>query len=104
MVGPATDKHQTSTHRLKLYVRAVIESEAWPTIVQLKRNRDCVENQVYSLSHDIQVISNIFITLDKSFDLITKIKVSNSSYERHKNLFFWQLMISKAATNEWKIK
>ena len=28
-VGPATDKHQTPTHRLKLYVRAVIESEAW---------------------------------------------------------------------------
>ena len=26
--GPATDKHQAPTHRLKLYVRAVIESEA----------------------------------------------------------------------------
>ena len=36
-VGPATDKHQAPTHRLKFYVRAVIESEAWPTIVQLKR-------------------------------------------------------------------
>ena len=36
MVGPATDKHQAPTHRLKLYVRAVIESEAWPTVVQLK--------------------------------------------------------------------
>ena len=36
-VGPATDKHQASTHRLKLYVRAVIESEAWTTVVQLKR-------------------------------------------------------------------
>ena len=36
-VGPATDKHQAPTHRLKLYVRAVIESEAWPTVVQLKR-------------------------------------------------------------------
>ena len=36
-VGPATDKNQTPTHRLKLYVRAVIESEAWPTVVQLKR-------------------------------------------------------------------
>ena len=38
-MGPITDKHQAPTHRLKLYVRAVIESEAWPTIVQLKRNR-----------------------------------------------------------------
>ena len=27
-VGPATYKHQTPTHRLKLYVRAAIESEA----------------------------------------------------------------------------
>ena len=27
-VGPATDKHQAPTHRLKLYVRVVIESEA----------------------------------------------------------------------------
>ena len=36
-VGPATDKHQSPTHRLKLYVRAVIESEAWTTVVQLKR-------------------------------------------------------------------
>ena len=36
-MDPATDKHQAPTHRLKLYVRAVIESEAWPTVVQLKR-------------------------------------------------------------------
>ena len=35
-MGPATDKHQAPTHRFKLYVRAVIESEAWPTVVQLK--------------------------------------------------------------------
>ena len=27
-VGPATDKHQAPTNRLKLYVKAVIESEA----------------------------------------------------------------------------
>ena len=33
-VGPATDKHQAQTHRLKFYVRAVIESEAWPTVLQ----------------------------------------------------------------------
>ena len=37
MVGPATDKHQAPSHRLKLYVRPIIESEAWPTVVQLKR-------------------------------------------------------------------
>ena len=35
-VGPATAKHQAPTNRLKLYVRAIIESEAWPNIVQLK--------------------------------------------------------------------
>ena len=36
-VNPTKDKHQAPTNGLKLYVRAVIESEAWPTIVQLKR-------------------------------------------------------------------
>ena len=34
---PATDKHQAPNHRLKLYVRAVIESEALSTVKQLKR-------------------------------------------------------------------
>ena len=34
-VGTATDKHQAPTHRWKLYVRAFIESGAWPTVVQL---------------------------------------------------------------------
>ena len=33
MVGPATDKHQAQTYLLKLYVRIIIESEAWPTVV-----------------------------------------------------------------------
>ena len=37
MDGPANDKHQGPTNGLKLYVKAVIESEAWPTVVQLKR-------------------------------------------------------------------
>ena len=37
MIGPATDKHQAQTHWLKIYVRAIIESEAWPTAVELKR-------------------------------------------------------------------
>ena len=36
-MGPATDKYQAPTHRLKIYVRAVTESEAWPTVVLLKR-------------------------------------------------------------------
>ena len=36
MFGPATDMHQAPTQRLKRYVRAIIESEAWPTIVQFK--------------------------------------------------------------------
>ena len=36
-MGPATDKHQAPTHQLKIYVSAVLESEAWPTVVQLKR-------------------------------------------------------------------
>ena len=36
MVDPAKDKHQAPTNGLKLYVRVVIKSEAWPTVVQLK--------------------------------------------------------------------
>ena len=36
MVGSAKDKHQAPTKGLKLYVRAVIQSEAWPTIVLFK--------------------------------------------------------------------
>ena len=32
-VGPAADKHQEPTYQIK----SVIESEAWPTVVQLKR-------------------------------------------------------------------
>ena len=35
--GPATAKHQAPTDRLKLYVRAANESEAWPTALQLNR-------------------------------------------------------------------
>ena len=35
--GPSKNKHQTPTNKLKLYARAVIESEAWQTTVQLKR-------------------------------------------------------------------
>ena len=33
-MGPATDKHQAPTHQLKLYVKAVIEFEAWPIVVK----------------------------------------------------------------------
>ena len=33
----AKDKHQAPTNGLKLYVRAVIESMEWPTIMHLKR-------------------------------------------------------------------
>ena len=36
-VGPAKDKHQAPTNGLKLYVKAVFKSEAWPTVMQLKR-------------------------------------------------------------------
>ena len=36
MVAPAKDKHHAPTHGLKLFVRAVIESDAWTTVVKLK--------------------------------------------------------------------
>ena len=44
-------------------------------------NRDWVYNQACRLSHDIQVIFNFFITFDYLFELITKIRFSNSSFE-----------------------
>ena len=37
MLGPATDKLQAPTHQLKFNTRAVIEPEAWPIVVQLKK-------------------------------------------------------------------
>ena len=38
-VGSAKDKHQAPTNGFKLYVRAIIESEAWPTVVQLFKEK-----------------------------------------------------------------
>ena len=36
-VDPTKDKHRASSDILNRYVRAIIESEAWPTVSQLKR-------------------------------------------------------------------
>ena len=48
----------------------------------MAKNRDLVYNQACRLSHDIQVISNLFfITFDNFFELITKIGVSNKYFE-----------------------
>ena len=44
-------------------------------------NRDWVLNQECRLSHDIQVISNLYITFDNLFELITKFRFSNNSFE-----------------------
>ena len=75
MVGPSTDNHLALTHRLKTYVRTVIESEALHYVIRLRGtiaiNRDWVYNEACRLSHDIQVISNIFIAFDNIFELIT---------------------------------
>ena len=56
--------------------RRVIEEET------TAKNRDLVYNQACRLSHDIQVISNLFfITFDNLFKLITKIGVSSKYFE-----------------------
>ena len=44
-------------------------------------NRDWVFNQACRLSHNIQVISNPSITFYNLFELITKIRFSNNSFE-----------------------
>ena len=46
----------------KLYAGAIIKSEARPTGVQLKRsvNRDWVNHQACSLSHNVHVVTDSF--------------------------------------------
>ena len=44
-------------------------------------NGDWAYNQACRLLHDIQVISNFFITFENLFELITKIRFSNNSFE-----------------------
>ena len=36
MVCPASDRHQAPTNCFELFIRAIIESEDWPTVVQLR--------------------------------------------------------------------
>ena len=56
------------------HCRAIIEET-------IAVNHDWIYNQVCRLSHDIQVISNLYITFDNLFELITKIRFSNNSFE-----------------------
>ena len=51
-MGPATDKHQTPTHRLKLYVRAFIESEAAFLDLHLSISNDIVSTKIYNKRDD----------------------------------------------------
>ena len=77
MVGLATDKHQAPTHRFKLYVRAIIESKAWPTVVQLKGKPKLQTMIGFKTRH----ASNPYRTFNNLFELITKIRFSNNSFE-----------------------
>ena len=45
--GPANDKHQALTNGLKLYVRVIIKSEAWPPI--------------HVVSHSFTKFNNLFL-------------------------------------------
>ena len=49
-MGPATDKHQAPTHRLKLYVRAVIESEARTLIDSVATLTDSIRKLIDSVA------------------------------------------------------
>ena len=55
-MGPATDKHQAPTHRLKLYSKAIIESEALPTIVK-KINPRIMKIKLFGYSEKISIVS-----------------------------------------------
>ena len=62
---------QATTHRLKFYEEAVIESEARTAVVQFEKwsiaiNNDWFDNQACSLPHNMQAIANYFITVEAS--------------------------------------
>ena len=54
--GPATDKHQVPTHQLKVYVRAVIESEASTSCT--RSNLQCPV-KIFKLSYQDSSISKM---------------------------------------------
>ena len=75
MLGPSLRmKKKESTPPFGLTHRRAIKEET------IAINRDWVQNQACRLSHDIQVISNPYITLYNLFEFITKIRFSNNLF------------------------
>ena len=65
-MGQATDKHQAPTHRLKLYVRAVIESDASFLDLHLSISNDIVSTKIYDKrdDFDFQIVNFPFLDGD----------------------------------------
>ena len=85
-MGPAktSTRHQPTDE--SKYVMALIESDAWPTILQLKRKPYLQTVIGFTTRHaDRRMISmlchNFFITFGYLFELITKIRLSFNSFE-----------------------
>ena len=91
MVGPATAKHQAPTHRLKpqsrhwvwglIHHRAIKEET-------IAIYHDWVYNSACGLLHDIQVISNYFLTFDNLFELINKIRFKPHTHTHRTALLY----------------
>ena len=61
-MGPATDKHQAPTHRLKLYVRAVIEAQVLD--LNLSITTGIVSSKIYDKRDDFNFEIVYFPFLD----------------------------------------
>ena len=57
-MGPATDKHQAPTHRLKLYVRAVISTSLTMHQVPTKSDHCCYKNSALKLLQSFKSFSS----------------------------------------------
>ena len=68
-LDPAKDNNQAPTNRLKLYVMTIIESEAWPTVVQLRGNHSYKRMRTVAW---YPCCIPLFITFNNVFKLITK--------------------------------
>ena len=80
-VGQAKDKHQAPTHRWKLYVKAVLWSETWPTVVQVKRKPWLGLQQGMQFVAWYPCYIPLLITFDYRFESITNILgLSNNTF------------------------
>ena len=65
----------------KTSIRHLHTDESFRSEEAIVINRDWFYNQDCRLSHQIHVISHVFITLAYIFEMITKCRLSNNSFD-----------------------